>query len=167
MYESQTFDWRGTMDGLVQTLRDITHGQVPVVAEDRVKSKQDYPFITYSDVNPHGDQAFSIYKTNEVFDRTLSIDCWAESSGEASNICDDLATLLHDPRYRTELKKHGITFVGIQDYRRRSEAMSSFTNISNYGFDLTIRLHRRYTPDYPTIKEVGGLTNGRTSNSDS
>lgn len=163
-YKARTFDWPRVVNGLVKVMRDITRNQVPILADDRVKSTQGYPFITYSDESPHSDQAYSIYKTNEDFHRTLSISCWAETSGEANSISDDLMTLLHDPRYRMELRSYGIALVGTTNVRRRSESMASFMNVTNYGFDLTIALHRSYKSDYPTLNDYGGSNNG-TDNS--
>lgn len=150
------------MNGLEKVLRDITLDQVPVLADSQVKDSQSYPFITYKDVSPHMDQAYSIYKTDEEFHDTLSINCWAESPGEAKSIADDLMTLLHDPRYRMQLRSYGIALVDTSNANNRSETMASFMSVTNYGFDLTIALHRSYKSDYPTLENYGGSENANS-----
>lgn len=155
-YKSRTFDWVPVMNGLVKTLKDITLNQVPVYDDSRVPMTAKYPFITYADESPYTELFHSTYKTNDQFDRTISISCHAETDGEANNIADDLHTLLQDPQYRTELNSFGITFVSVQNFARRSETLSDFMKVNTYGFDLTIRLLRRYKSDYPEIKQYGG-----------
>ncbi|WP_338230790.1 phage neck terminator protein [Lactiplantibacillus paraxiangfangensis] len=155
-YQARTFDWPKVINGLAKTLSDITQGQVSVYDDGRVPKTAKYPFITFADENPYTELFHSTYKVNDQFDRTVSISCYAETDGEANNIADDLHTLLQDPQYRDELNSFGITFVSVQNFARRSAVLSDFMKVSNYGFDLTIRLLRRYQSDHPEIKQYGG-----------
>lgn len=159
-YKARTYDWETMINGLVQVMRDITKNQVPIFASANAGDHGKYPFIVYGDTDPNQEAYHSTYKTHDVFYKTMSIDCWAETDGEAQAISDDLVTLFQDPQYRNELNKYGITFQSITNYSHRTETMASFMDVADYGFNLEVQLVRDYTPDFPTIKDYGGLTNG-------
>lgn len=158
MYKAKTYDWDNFAKGLVTVLRDITNNQVPIYSRTRSEDHKGYPFIVY-DLRPHPDIIYSVERTHEVFDRIISIDCWAESDGEANAIADDLQTLLQDFQYREQLNSYGITLNKIEERDHRSEALASFLQVSNYGFDMVVQLVRNYTSKYPNITQYGGSNN--------
>lgn len=132
MYKAKTYDWDNFAKGLVTVLRDITDNQVPIYSRTRSEDHKGYPFIVY-DLRPHPDIIYSVEKTHEVFDRIISIDCWAESDGEANAIADDLQTLLQDFQYREQLNSYGITLNKIEERDHRSEALASFCKFQIMG----------------------------------
>lgn len=157
-YKAKTYDWDGMAKGLVTVLRNITDNQVPIYSRSRSADHKGYPFIVF-DLRPHTDIIQSVEKTHEVFDRVVSIQCWAETDGEANAIYDDLATLLYDFKYREQLKSYGIVFEKIVERDHSSEALASFLQVSSYGFDMIVQLVRNYTSDYPNITKYGGSNN--------
>lgn len=157
-YKAKTYDWNRMIEGIVAVLHDITDNQVPIYSRSRSADHKGYPFIVF-DLRQHPDIVQTVEKTHEIFDRVISVQCWAETDGEANAICDDLQTYLYDFKYREKLKSYGIIFEKVVERDHSSDVLAPFLQASYYGFDMVVQLVRNYTSDYPNITKYGGSNN--------
>jgi hypothetical protein len=125
-----------------------------VVPENKVADQSEYPFVVFKVESPYNRQYRTYRRTTELFDINISFSCYAEYQGEALSISDDLRTLFFDPKYHQQLRNVGVAPVDAINNSIRNEALTSFMPISIAGFDLTVRLVRGYTSDYPTVTQV-------------
>ena len=165
MYQAKTFDWAQAVNGFVKVMRNITDNKIPIFERTHSADHGAYPFIVYEMKRPPALYQ-STTRNHEVFDRVFVIDCWAETSGEANAISDDLETLLHDVKYREQLKSYGMALSRTDAHNSTSDVLAPFLQASEYGFDAVVQMERHYESDYPIItdfKENGGSNNGDTN----
>lgn len=155
-YQSKTFDFGRVIKAIREAVTEMTG--LPVVPTNKQKLP-DYPYITYDMTQHRVPESWSNTHELELFQTFITLNCYAKTPHEASDIADDVETLLFDPNYHHKLKQEaGIIVMDATDNGASASDFAQLFSIYQQSITVQLRLLRNYVSDFPRITntDLGG-----------